>query len=1030
MIRTFIARPVFTTMFVMVLVVFGIISYPGLGMDLYPEIEFPYVNVTVTYTGASPEEMETLVTKLVEDAVSSVSGIKTISSMAREGFSQTTIEFELGIDPRQAASEVREKVAGIRRRLPDNVDEPVVQRFDTSTQPILMYTFSSDIRNRGEVRKIIDDVVKEELQMLDGVAEVAIIGSNARELQIFVDPRKMEAYGISMQDVLNHVDSQNVNTPGGRVKGEGHELTVRTVGKYRNIDDLKAIVIANQDGRLIHLGDVASVTDSWGEERTYSRTNAIPSVAIQVRKQSGTNTVDVSDRVMNSMDRIVKDDLPPDFKISLVRDQSFYIKENVNDVWNSITIGGILALLITYLFLRDWRATIIGGTAIPTAIIATFALMKWQGFTLNNMSLMGLSLSIGILIDDAIVLIENIYRHMQMGKSNFQAAYDATRELSLAILATTFTLLAVFVPIGNMGEIVGQFFKQFGLTVAFSMAFSTMAAFSLTPMLSAHLLKNVKDAELEANRPKWLQTVLDKFEAGFNRTKETYLELLAWSLERPKKIFLIAIASLAFNFVLLPFMGKEFQPTYDSGEFSISLKAPAGTSIEKMRDMASSLEKTVMETDGVNIAMLYIGGSRRPVYEATLNVKLLPASERSKTMMEIMDELRARFRDVKGMKVAVLSNQGGGRGDRRPVQIGIRGSSLEELNKYALQTADLIRGIHGATDVDISSSEYEPEVAIRLDPDKAAAAGTNSKLLGDLIETAFSGNTTNNRFTIGDEDYEIRVRLDEKYRTSINDVSNLRVPTSTGAFVRLGDIAEINYTSGPTQIDREDRQRQVIVYANAIGTSPGELLDKVRNEIMPEVNMPLGYRYKFIGQGDMMSDAFSEISKALIIAIVMIYMVLAAQFESFTQPIIIMLSLPFSIIGAILGLMLAGQTINMMSLIGVVMLMGVVTKNAILLVDYANQKREEGMELKQAIMEAGNLRIRPIFMTTFSTLFAMLPIALGMGAGAELRQSMGVAMVGGMITSTILTLVIVPIGYLMLEGYKERRGIQIARRNV
>ena len=1030
MIRTFIARPVFTTMFVLVLVVFGIIAYPGLGMDLYPEIEFPYVNVTVTYTGASPEEMETLVTKLVEDAVSSVSGIKTITSMAREGFSQTTIEFELGIDPRQAASEVREKVAGIRRRLPDNVDEPVVQRFDTSTQPILMYTFSSDIRSRGEVRKIIDDVIKEELQMLDGVAEVSIIGSNARELHILADPRKMEAYGISMQDVLNNVDTQNVNTPGGRVKGDGHELTVRTVGKYRNIEDLKAIVIANQNGRLIHLGEVANVVDTWGEERTYSRTNGIPSVAIQVRKQSGTNTVDVSDRVMKSMERLEKEDLPPDFKISLVRDQSFYIKENVDDVWNAIIVGGFLALLITYMFLRDWRATVVGGMAIPTSIIATFALMKWQGFTLNNMSLMGLSLAVGILIDDAIVIIENIYRHMQMGKGNFEAAYQATVEISLAILATTFSLLAVFVPIGNMGEIIGQFFKQFGMTVAFSIAFSLLVAFSLTPMLSAHWLKNVEDAEKEANRPALLQKGLDKFEELFQKSKALYIELLRWSLDRPKKIFIIAMVSLAFNFVLIPFMGKEFQPTYDSGEFSVSLKAPAGTSIDKMRDLAAPLEKTIMETDGVDITMLYVGGSRRPVYEATLNVKLLPASQRSKTMMEIMDELRAKFRSIKNMKVAVLSNQGGGRGDQRPVQIGIRGSSLEELNRYAQQTAALLRNVQGATDVDISSSEYEPEVAIRLDPDKAAAAGTNSKQLGDIIETAFSGNTTKNRFTIGDEDYEIRVRLDEQYRTSINDVSNLRVPTNTGAFVRLGDIADVKYTSGPTQIDREDRQRQVIVYANAIGTSPGELLDKVRNEIMPEVNMPLGYRYKFIGQGTLMADAFSEISKALVIAVIMIYMVLAAQFESFSQPVIIMLSLPFSVIGAILGLMLAGQTLNMMSLIGIIMLMGVVSKNAILLVDYANQRREEGAPLKEALVEAGSLRIRPILMTTLSTILAMVPIALGLGAGAELRQSMGVAMVGGITTSTLLTLIVVPIAYYILENYKEKRGHIFSKRNI
>ena len=1030
MIKTFIARPVFTTMFVMVLVVFGIIAYPGLGMDLYPEIEFPYVNVTVTYTGASPEEMETLVTKPVEDAVSSVSGIKTIASMAREGYSQTNIEFELGVDPRQMASEVREKVAGIRRRLPDNIDEPVVQRYDISSQAILIYTFSSDIRERGEIGKIIEDVVKDELQMIEGVAEAVVIGASPRELQIYVDPRKLEAYGINMQDVLTIVDAENVNTPGGKVKEKGVELTVRTLGKYRNIDDLKAVVVANQNGRLIHLEEVAEVIDSWREERNYSRTNGIPSVGIFVRKQSGTNTVAVSDRVVEAMARLEQNDLPPDIKVSLVRDQSYYIKENVDDVWNAIIFGGFLALFITYLFLRDWRATVVGGSAIPTSIIATFAIMKWQGFTLNNMSLMGLSLAVGILIDDAIVIIENIYRHMQMGKNNFQAAHQATTEISLAILATTFSLLAVFVPIGNMGEIIGQFFKQFGLTVAFSIAFSLLVAFSLTPMLSAHWLKNVEDAEKESNRPQYVQFCLDKFEGAFQKSKDLYIELLRWTLDRPKSIFLIAILSLGFNLFLIPFMGKEFQPTYDSGEFSVSLKAPAGTSIDKMKDLAAPLEKILLDTKGVQTVNLNIGTSRRPVYEGTINIKLVPAHDRDRNMMEIMDELRTQFRNITGLKVAVISGQGAGRGDQRPVQIGLRGSDLEELNRFAAEVAGHLRNVPGATDVDVSSSELEPTVSIRLYPDKAAAVGLSTKALGAFIETAFSGDNPANRFTIGDEDYEILVRLGEQHRQNINNVADLRVPVSGGNYARLGDIAEVKLSSGPTQIDREDRQRQVIVYANAIGTSVGELLDTVSGRIMPEVNMPLGYRYKFIGQGDMLADTFSEVSKALVVAIIMIYMVLAAQFESFSQPIVIMLSLPFSLIGAILGLMMAGQTLNMMSLIGIIMLMGVVTKNAILLVDYANQQRETGMPLRESLIEAGSLRLRPIMMTTLSTVFAMLPIALGVGAGAELRQSMGVAMIGGITTSTFLTLIVVPIGYLMLEGYKERQGQGIAKRHV
>lgn len=1020
MIKTFINRPVFTVMFIMVLVVFGFIAYPRLGMDLYPEVEYPYVNVGVSYTGASPEEMESQVTKTIEDAVSAVSGIKTISSTVREGSSQTIIEFELGIDPRQAASEVREKVAGVRRRLPDNVNEPVVQRSDPSSQPILIYTFSSEIRERGEIRKLIEDVVKNDLQMLDGVAEVSVVGASERQLQIYIDPKKVESYGISMAKVLSVVNVENANTPGGKVESQGSEVTVRTVGKYRNIDDLRNVVIANQNGRLIKLSDVATVVDGWEEERTYSRTNGTPSVGLLVRKQSGTNTVAVAERVIDSMEVIAAKDLPPDIKMSVVRDQSAYILDNVNDVWHAIIFGGILAILITYLFLRDARATFIGSLAIPTSIVATFVLMKWQGFTLNNMSLMGLSLSVGILIDDAIIIIENIYRHMQLGRDRFKAALEGTTEISLAILATTFSLLAVFVPIGNMGEIVGQFFKQFGLTVAFSIAFSLVVAFTLTPMLSAHWLSE-EEKEENHYRPRWVQVVLDKFEDLFQSTRESYSELLAWSLKRPKRIFLIAILSLGFNLLLFPFIGKEYQPTYDSGEFTISMKAPAGTSMDKMKDLSREVEEIVMKTPEVQIVNLNIGGGQRPVYEGTINVKLKPTSDRSRTMMTVMDELRSKMRHVTGMKISVLSNQGGGRGDQRPVQVALRGSDLEELNQHANKLAGLLRNTSGATDVDISSSEFEPEISIRLDAQRAAAAGVDASSLGKFIETAFSGNTTNNHFTIGDQDYEILVRLDQKYRKSISDVADIPVPTVNGGFIRLGDIAEVKLSSGPTQIDREDRQRQVIVYSNAIGVSQGELLDKVRTTLIPEVSMPIGYRYAFIGQGNMMMTAFSEIGKALIIAIIMIYMVLAAQFESFTQPLVIMLALPFSLIGAILGLMMSGLTLNIMSLMGIILLMGIVTKNAILIVDYTNQARAHGKSIREGIMESAELRLRPILMTTFAAMLAMMPIALGIGAGAELRQSMGVAIVGGLITSTLLSLIIVPIGYLMLEEYLEKR---------
>lgn len=1023
MIGTFIRRPVFTTMFVLLLVVFGIKSYPNLGVDLYPDVELPLVSVTVTYTGASPEEMETLITRPIEDRVSQVAGIKTLSSTVREGYSQTTLEFELGVDPREMASEVREKVASVRRRLPDDIDEPVVQRFDISSQSIAAFTFASDSRSREETRKIVEDVVKEELQRVEGVSEVSVVGASLRAIKLIADPEKLNSYNISFQTILDKVNSENINTPGGKARYNDMEITVRTLGKYKNIDDIKNIVIANQDGRPIQLSDVVKVVDSWEDEDTYSRSNKVPSVMVLVRKQSKTNTVDVVDGVNASMEQMMENDLPKDIKVDVVRDQSAYIRENVADVWNAILFGGFLALLITYMFLRDFRATIIAGLSIPTSVIATFFLMKSMDFTLNNMSLMALSLAVGILIDDAIVLIENIFRHMEMGKSPIQAAQDATEELSLAILATSLSLMAVFVPIGSMGEVVGQYFKQFGLTVAFALAFSTMAAYTLTPMISAYWLKDYREEHAKPYkhpRPKVVQICLDKFEAGFQVICRMYDELMVFAFQHPWKIVLISVASLIFNLFLLPFIGTEYQPTYDSGEFSVSVKAPAGTSIERMKELTLPLEEEILQMPEVRIAAMRLGGSRVPINEGNIDVKLIPSSDRDRSMIDIMDELRRKFGNVEELKVAVVSNQGGGRGDSRPVQVGLRGSDLELLTTYAQDLAERIRQVPGSTDVDISSSEEEPEIIVKVDPLRASAMGLDSTSVGKVVEMAFLGKSTSNSFTIGDNDYDIIVQLDAAHRRDINDVANLRVSNTEGKFVRLGDVADVYFSSGPTRIDREDRQRQIVVYANTVGITPGDLIQKIQTEMIPDMNMQVGYRYKMIGQADTMAKAFSEIAKAVILAIIMIYMVLAAEFESFMQPLVIMMSLPFAIIGAVLGLMVAGQTANMMSLIGFTMLLGLVAKNAILLVDYANQARAKGMPLREALREACALRIRPIFMTTLSTILGMLPIALGLGAGAELRQSMGVVLVGGLTTSTLLTLVVVPLLYLLSEEWKEK----------
>lgn len=1029
MIRLFIRRPVFTTMLVMLLVVFGASAYPSLGIDLYPDIELPIVTVTITYTGASPEEMESLISKPIEDAVSSVAGIKTLTSISREGFSQTTLEFELGINPKLAANDVREKVAGVRRRLPDQIDEPVTQRFDLTAQSIMNFSLASSTRERGEIRKIAVDIVKDELQRIEGVAEVNVFSAADREIHIYVDPRKLEAYNLPFQPIFDLINAQNYNTPGGRVIANGNEMVVRTIGKYKTLEDIKDIVVANQQGRLIRLGDVASIEDGWGEERTYARTMGVPAVLIAIQKQSGTNTVQVADKVKAAMERLKKNVLPADIKVSTVRDSSVYIRANVEDVMVSLIFGGLLAVLITFLFLRDGRATIIAGIAIPTSIVSTFFLMKSMNFTLNNMSLLGLSLAVGILIDDAIVVIENIVRHMDEGASPMEAAAEGTKEISLAVLATTFSLLAVFVPVGSMGDVIGQFFKQFGLTVAFAVAFSLFVAFTLVPMMSAYWLKKEDVHKKPSSRfGVIVEKILDKWEYGFESLRSFYEYVLRWALHRPKKLMAIALCSLLINLFFVPIIGFEFQPTYDSGEFNISMSAPAGTSMEKMKELVAPVEKEVLAVKELATAFMVIGSGRQPPYKGNMGVKLVDTSDRKRSMIQIQDELRAKLRNTAGLKVAVQTAQTSSRGDARPLQLALRGPDLTQLTNYAQTMADNIKAVPGTADVDYSSEQYEPEIVIKFDPARAGEVGIDATATGAVIQMAFLGIVTKNQYNAGDNDYAIRVQMPEGNRRDINDVANLRVSTKTGTFVRLGDVAEVKLSSGPTQIDREDRQRQVIVYSNAVGVSIGDLVKSV-DAMMPVLNMPLGYSYKFIGQAKMMADAFGEIAKALILAVILIYMVLAAQFESYVHPLTIMLSLPFSFIGSILGLLVGGHTINIMSLIGIIMLMGLVTKNAILLVDYTNQLREEGVGVVDALVKAGSVRLRPILMTTLAMILGMMPLALGIGAGAELRAPMAVAVIGGLITSTVLTMIIVPLAYYLIDrfqiGIKRRKMSKI-----
>lgn len=1016
MIETFIKRPVFTTMLIMVLVVFGIQSYPRLGLDLYPDVELPLVSVTVTYEGTAPEEMETLVTKPIENRVSRVAGIKSITSTVREGYSQTVLEFEMDADPLQMAGEVREKVASARKWLPDDIDEPVVARVAFGARPVGIYTFSSAQRSTGELHRLLKETVSDELQRIEGVADVFWFGGSERAIKIHVDPAKLALYGLSFQTVREKINSANQNTPGGRTYDDNYMLTIRTIGKFTSLEDFQRIVVANVGGRPILLTDIAEVVDGWEDEASFARTNGIPAVVLEVRKQSRANTVAVVDAVNVRLEELMREELPPDVKAESLMDQSRYVRSNINDVWMTVLFGGFLALGITYLFLRDLRATLIGGLAIPTSIVAAFFLMRSLDFTLNNMSLMGLSLAVGFLIDDAIVLVENIFRHIEHGKAPSAAAADATKELALAIFATSMSLLAVFVPLGNMGEVVGQYFKQFALTVAFALTFSTFSAYSLTPMVAAHWLAPAA----ATTRPRFVTRLLDAFNARVEAFRVEYRGAMAVALRQPRRIVAGAIALFLLQLPLLPFLGAELQPVYDSGEFRVTFKAPAGTGLEQMKTWVKPLEDAILALPEVEVAAMHLGGARTSIHEGNIRVRLKPREERSRGMLAVMSELRRKFSSVSNMQVSLLTNQGTG-GDPRPVQIGLRGNDLHKLADYADALAEMIRRTPGATDVEVVGIVPEPEILVRVDPYRASQFGLDSTGVGKVVQYAFQGRGVGRSYTIGNSDYDIILQLEQVQRRTLQDVADLMVSTPVGKFVRLGDVAEVTIAEGPTRISREGRQRQIAVYANTVGISPGDLLQVARQELIPALNLEVGYRYKFIGGSDIMVRVFREIAQAVGLAVILIYMVLAAEFESFSQPLVIMISLPFALIGAVLSLLVMNQTANMMALIGFTMLLGLVTKNAILIVDYANQARARGMALREAVLEACSLRLRPILMTTFSTLLGMMPVALGFGAGAELRQAMGLVLVGGLTTSTLLTLIVVPLLYVMTEEWKAKR---------
>lgn len=1001
-------------MMIVALVVLGLFSYKRLNIDLFPDVDIPVVVIQTVLPGAGPEQIETDVTQIIEDAVNPVGGIDYIQSQSREGVSIVIIFFELEVDDRAAAQEVREKVAAIRADLPLDTEDPVIERYDPSSEPILNVTVAGN-RSEKELTTYVKDIIRKRLESVPGVGAVDLVGGAEREIQIEVDAERLKAYALSINDIINKVGTSNYELPAGNVNQGARQLLVRTLGRFETVEAFNETIVSESGDRVVRLKDVAKVTDGVEERENLSRYNNSPSVSLQIRKQSGANTVVVADRLNAEIERL-RGEVASDIEITVATDNSDFIRQSVHDVLFDILYGGLLAVLVVFLFLANIRSTIISAIALPTAIISTFTMMYAFGFTLNVMSLMGLSLAVGLLIDDAIVVIENIYRHLQEGKPPMEAAQFATAEIGLAVMAVTFTIVAVFVPVAFMQGIVGRFFLEFGITISVAVLVSLFVAFTLTPMLSSRWLRPEDEELTNSGGP--LRRLLYWFNHGFNTLNDRYRSTLKWALTHRKSVVLIAAVVFVCSMYMFKFLGSEFFPSYDRGEFMINVTAAPGSSLEQTDVIVKHIEKKLSEQPEITDVMTSIGAGNDPVSKASIYAKLTPKKERARTVEDIKDDLRKELSDIPGATLSYTAESGPGHAEK-PVAYSIRGPKMEVITKLAAQVEAIAHRTPGAVDIESSLESSKPELVIHIDRDRASDLGVNVQALATSVRSMVDGYVAT-KYQEGDERFDVRVRLRPENRSTPEDLAQMMIPSDhkdaseRSTQVRLGDIASVEEGTGPSQINRYDRQKEIQITANTSGRLLGEVLGDMSAEI-ENIDIPPGYTISVVGQGERQAESFLNILVSLMLAIIFVYIILAMQFESFIHPLSIMLSLPMAIIGAVLGLIVFKESISIMSLIGIIMLMGLVTKNAILLVDYTNTLRERGLPRTEALLQAGPVRLRPILMTTFAMIFGMLPVALALGEGGEFRAPMGVAVIGGLITSTLLTLLIVPVIYSILD---------------
>ena len=1007
-------RPVFATVSILALVLLGFISYFRLNINDWPDIEFPYVIVTIVEPGASPEQMETKVAVKLEETIGQISGVKHTYTEIQEGVVVTWAEFTLETKAQVATQDVRDKLGAIRGDLPEDIEEPIVSSFSPTSSPILTLALTGDQSIR-ELSALVDDLVKKQLETIPGVGTVKIVGEEKREIQINLDKNKLTSYGLSISEVIASLESQNMDVPGGSLTGEERKMTLRTSGELRTVEDFYQMPVARRGEVQLYIKDIAAVEDGIEERESLALYQGKPAVGISIVKQSGQNTVVVTDAIKKAVAEIGKQ-LPPGVKIDIVRDNSINIRSSVNNVVQTIFEGTLLAVFMVFLFLRNWRSTLIGAIAIPTSIITTFLCMNFMGFTLNTMSLMALSLSVGLLIDDAIVVIENITRHLQMGKSPLDAARDATTEIGLAVTATTLTVISVFLPVGMMTGQVAQFFKQFGITVVFSVLVSLLVSFTLVPLLASRYL----DKE-ELMPGGILGRFLGWFNRGFDYFTLQYVRVLSWSLHR--RLIIMGLASILFisSLLAVPFLGTGFVPSSDMGESTMIVEFDSGLNLDAAQEMTRQVENCLRSYP--EVLKIY---SSIETDQATVFIKMKDKNERDRTLKQVLADMRQKLKTIPGIRTSMLFSQG--LTDEKGWTFRLQGYDLDQMQVYAEKAQRIMESIPGVVDVSSSYQPGKPEMKLVVKNQEAADLGVSTAQIAQTINTLFTG-TVVSQFSDGEDRYDVRLRLGGTQRQYISDLNNIYLPSSSNGtasnplpLIALSQVTEPIFSTASNTISRSDRYKEIVLSGNLDGTSLGDFNQIFLQRVQNEINLPAGYRFYAGGDSERMDETFSSMSMALFIGIMFIFFILASQFESYIDPFSIMLALPMAIIGAIYALLIRGSELNLVSMIGIIMLMGLVSKNAILLIDFTKQARKNGVERNAALKQAALTRLRPIMMTSMAMIFSMLPLALGLGSGAELRAPMAYATIGGLITSTLLTLVVVPVIYSLLDDLKNRMG--------